>query len=214
MFRAYKLSLLSIIIPFMFSGCTFETWIGDLWKNYKLYVIGGILILLTLIALLIKTVGKGKDEEEVELDTEDMSGEEFTIEEDIEDSVINKAENFNTEYIHIDSEKEAQTETEEVSIITSVIVSIKGEQIGKFELSEEGSIVGRDPANSSIIISEPIVSKTHLKISSQDDDFLIEDLNSTNGTYIDGERIEKTVISPNKTIFLGKKGNIAISFTK
>jgi len=214
MLRAYKLSLLTIIIPFMFSGCTFETWIGGLWKNNKYYLIGGIIILLTLFALLIKGLLKNKDEVENEPETEDMSGEEFTIEEDIDEELNEISDNSTTEYLYVEQEQDKEIQEEDRPKISSVIVSVKGEKIGKYEISEHGSIIGRDPAKSAIIISEPIVSKTHLKITPNNAEFEIEDLNSTNGTYIDGKRIDKTVISRNKTVFLGKKGNIAISFTK
>lgn len=43
--------------------------------------------------------------------------------------------------------------------------------------------------NNKIIIKDPYISKNHLKIVEDEGMFFLEDLNSANGTYLNGERI-------------------------
>lgn len=63
--------------------------------------------------------------------------------------------------------------------------------------------VGRDLAND-IIIQEPEVSRFHMRLHQEGDDYLIEDLNSTNGTFVNGERLTAPrVLQIDDTIALG-----------
>lgn len=49
--------------------------------------------------------------------------------------------------------------------------------------------VGRDPAND-IVIEHPLASRRHARFERDENGYLIRDLDSTNGTYVNGERIE------------------------
>lgn len=57
-----------------------------------------------------------------------------------------------------------------------------------FDLKRGAIHIGRSPDND-IQIQDYSVSRKHLKIFRRDDKFLIEDLKSTNGTLLNGERI-------------------------
>ncbi|NMB08245.1 MAG: FHA domain-containing protein [Tissierellia bacterium] len=47
--------------------------------------------------------------------------------------------------------------------------------------------------NNEIVLKDPYISKNHLKIVEDEGVFFIEDLNSANGTYLNGERIMDVV---------------------
>jgi len=49
--------------------------------------------------------------------------------------------------------------------------------------------LGRDPAND-IVIDHPLASRRHARLERDENGYLIRDLDSTNGTYVNGERIE------------------------
>ena len=55
--------------------------------------------------------------------------------------------------------------------------------------------IGKADTND-VIVNDPTVSRSHAQISQIDKDtYLIEDLDSTNGTYVNGYRIKKSTIS-------------------
>src|SRR3954452_1896334 len=51
------------------------------------------------------------------------------------------------------------------------------------------SVIGRDPS-SGIVLDDPEASRRHASLSAEDDGLTIEDLGSTTGTYVAGERIQ------------------------
>ncbi|MGI9509272.1 MAG: FHA domain-containing protein [Geminicoccaceae bacterium] len=52
-----------------------------------------------------------------------------------------------------------------------------------------GIVVGRHPALSDVVIGDPSISKRHCRFSLADGELVIEDLNSMNGTWIEGEQV-------------------------
>jgi predicted component of type VI protein secretion system len=57
-----------------------------------------------------------------------------------------------------------------------------------YELDRTEVAIGRDIAND-IVINDAEVSRKHARLTLEADRYRIEDLNSTNGTYIDGQRL-------------------------
>ncbi|MBN2548156.1 MAG: FHA domain-containing protein [Anaerolineales bacterium] len=65
--------------------------------------------------------------------------------------------------------------------------------LGKFDLSQQTQvIIGRDP-NSYLPLNHPAVSFRHAMVYKQDSNLMVRDLNSTNGTFINGQRITQPV---------------------
>lgn len=55
-----------------------------------------------------------------------------------------------------------------------------------------------------LVIHNPTISQHHARIYTYLGASYIEDLDSTNGTYIDGKRVNKHVLKPGNVIKLGK----------
>jgi pSer/pThr/pTyr-binding forkhead associated (FHA) protein len=69
------------------------------------------------------------------------------------------------------------------------LVMSQGPQPGQtFVLDQDSLTVGRDPHND-ISISDPQISRQHARIVRRGDQMVIEDMGSTNGTYINGLRL-------------------------
>jgi len=70
------------------------------------------------------------------------------------------------------------------------------------ELNVDRTTIGRVEDNM-FQIAEPSVSSHHCEVHLRGNDVLIRDLNSTNGTFINNERITESVLKPGQTLRLG-----------
>ncbi|MCK6500228.1 MAG: FHA domain-containing protein [Nitrospira sp.] len=70
------------------------------------------------------------------------------------------------------------------------------------ELNVERTTVGRVEDNT-FPITEPSVSSHHCEILLKGSDVVVKDLNSTNGTFINGERITEAPLKAGQTLRLG-----------
>jgi pSer/pThr/pTyr-binding forkhead associated (FHA) protein len=70
------------------------------------------------------------------------------------------------------------------------------------ELTAERTTVGRVEENA-FQIAEPSVSSRHAEILLRGSDIVVKDLGSTNGTFINGEKITEAVLKPGQTLRLG-----------
>jgi serine/threonine protein kinase len=71
-------------------------------------------------------------------------------------------------------------------------------------------VIGRG-AEADILIETPLISRAHARLTIRDRDCLIEDLGSSNGTFIDGERIGAvTVLRPEERVRLGPSVTLEI----
>ena len=65
-------------------------------------------------------------------------------------------------------------------------------------------VIGGSP-QCDLVVDSPLVSSRHCQLTQTDDRFVVEDLGSTNGTYVDGVRIvAATPITVGDTITLGR----------
>jgi hypothetical protein len=71
------------------------------------------------------------------------------------------------------------------------------------ELKVEKTTIGRLEDNV-FSLGEPSVSSHHCELVRQGDDFLVRDLNSTNGTFINGEPVKEAVLKPGHILRLGQ----------
>src|SRR4051812_33226651 len=71
------------------------------------------------------------------------------------------------------------------------------------ELNVDKTTIGRVEDNT-FQIADPSVSSHHCEVMLQGTDVLIKDLNSTNGSFINGEKISESVLKPGQTLKLGQ----------
>jgi pSer/pThr/pTyr-binding forkhead associated (FHA) protein len=87
--------------------------------------------------------------------------------------------------------------------MAKIILSFDGATVKEIELDQEIVTIGRKPDND-IHIDNLAVSGTHAKILTILNDSFIEDLNSTNGTLINGNKITKHALANGDKIMIGK----------
>lgn len=76
-----------------------------------------------------------------------------------------------------------------------------GEQL---KLRASSNVVGRDGQRSGILVEESSVSGEHAKIRWENGVFIIYDLASTNGTFVNGRRVEKQRLMDGDIVGLGR----------
>ncbi|MBM3150860.1 MAG: FHA domain-containing protein [Chloroflexi bacterium] len=91
------------------------------------------------------------------------------------------------------------------------IVMRSGPNAGRtYPLEVNEAVIGRDTANF-ISINDAEVSRKHAKLTRLDQGYAIEDLGSTNGTFINGQRIvARHALRPGDLISLGE--NITMNY--
>lgn len=84
-----------------------------------------------------------------------------------------------------------------------LILSMDGLVLKEIILDKERIAIGRKPIND-IQIDNLAISGQHALITTILDDSFLEDQNSTNGTYVNGQPVKKCVLHHNDIIELGK----------
>ncbi len=84
-----------------------------------------------------------------------------------------------------------------------MIVSIDGVVIKEVQLTKERTTLGRRPYND-IVIDNLAVSGEHAVFHMQGEDVEVEDLGSTNGTYVNGKAAKRQPLRNGDTIEVGK----------
>jgi pSer/pThr/pTyr-binding forkhead associated (FHA) protein len=84
-----------------------------------------------------------------------------------------------------------------------LVVSLDGVVIKEVQITKEKTSLGRRPYND-IVIDNLAVSGEHAVLQLVGSDVFIEDLNSTNGTYINGRAVKKQLLQHNDTVEIGK----------
>ncbi len=72
----------------------------------------------------------------------------------------------------------------------------------EYSLQTEPITIGRSP-QSSICIDNPAVSFSHTKIYFKDGNYVVEDLNSLNGTFVNGKRVTQAVLRGGDLVEVG-----------
>ena len=87
----------------------------------------------------------------------------------------------------------------------TMIQMLTGRSAGsKLDLGDKKEIVIGRAASSDLVISDEFASNMHAKLVLVGEEWVLQDLNSTNGTYLDGKKVSTPVtMSPGATVRIG-----------
>jgi pSer/pThr/pTyr-binding forkhead associated (FHA) protein len=87
---------------------------------------------------------------------------------------------------------------------TALLVVLRGPNTGaRFLLDADQVSTGRHP-DSDIFLDDVTVSRTHATFRREGDDFIVQDVGSLNGTYVNRERIEEATLKTGDEVQIGK----------
>ena len=84
-----------------------------------------------------------------------------------------------------------------------IILKFKELLLKDFSLQDGGKTIGRAPAND-IVLENLLVSGHHARIDQAGGDYILTDLQSKNGTYVNGARITSAKLKHGDQILVGK----------
>ncbi len=84
-----------------------------------------------------------------------------------------------------------------------MIVSIDGVVIREVQVTKDRTSVGRRPYND-LVIDNLAVSGEHAVLQMSGNEVYLEDLNSTNGTFVNGKAVKKQLLNDSDTVEIGK----------
>lgn len=87
--------------------------------------------------------------------------------------------------------------------MAKLVLSLQGRVLSEFPVDKEHITIGRKPDND-IHIDNLAVSSHHAVLHTLFNQVFLEDLESTNGTFINGERITKRAIKDGDAMLIGK----------
>src|ERR1700704_2951431 len=87
--------------------------------------------------------------------------------------------------------------------MASVIVIFGGKEEKTYQLDRSRLVVGREP-KCEIQIDNLGISREHCAFSQRGEAYLVQDLNSSNGTYVNGRKITEHFLNHDDEIIIGK----------
>lgn len=85
----------------------------------------------------------------------------------------------------------------------SKLVVVAGPHAGQSFVLQAGLIFGRDPGNSGALPADSKASRRHAQLVGDGSGVALEDLGSTNGTFVNGQRITRVALAPGDQIVIG-----------
>jgi diguanylate cyclase (GGDEF)-like protein len=83
-----------------------------------------------------------------------------------------------------------------------VLVVLAGNEVGQRLVVDQTLLIGRDP-QAAVTLTDGLVSWHHARIEDRGDSWAVVDLDSTNGTAVNGERVRDCVLKPNDKVIVG-----------
>jgi hypothetical protein len=87
---------------------------------------------------------------------------------------------------------------------TACLVAVSGRDQGRhFEISSDDVLIGRHPTLATFVMDDPTISAQHARIRYEDGHYLLVDLDSTNGTFVNRQRVKTQVLADQDRIRFG-----------
>lgn len=87
---------------------------------------------------------------------------------------------------------------------TGLLVVVRGPNAGsRYLLDRDSTTVGRHP-DSHVFLDDVTVSRHHARIDKEDDQFVLHDLGSLNGTYLGGQRVDRRPLRSGDELQVGR----------
>ncbi len=121
-----------------------------------------------------------------------------------EDEDYGSQENAHHENVHRENITDLLNLDSSSRRINYILEVLLGPDSGKtFPLERESYHIGRH-SQCEIVLLDPEVSRRHLRIRKEGEDWIIDDLGSTNGTFLNGQPINKEKVSLGDRIKMGQ----------
>jgi pSer/pThr/pTyr-binding forkhead associated (FHA) protein len=102
------------------------------------------------------------------------------------------------------AEKDQETTKNIIKLPPSLIVDEGSPDFGVYPLMEDETTLGRSPDSDIQLLHDRTISRLHLKVIKTDSGFRIKDLNSANGTFLNGKKITELDLRDNDLIQIGQ----------
>ncbi len=87
----------------------------------------------------------------------------------------------------------------------TLTLSTRG-QLGKsYPIGEKGLVIGREPSQCDIVIPDANVSRVHTWVTVEKNEVVVIDRGSTNGTFVNNNKVEKAKLKSGDVIQMGQK---------
>ncbi len=180
----------------------------------NLIILAGLAFFALGMSLILMSIYKNKKQSaeivenfEVLDEPEEIIEEPEETAEEFEEEIIEEPEEIIEEPVEIIEETEEVIEEpeEEIDNSTKARITLAGTNNSDFIMHEftDSITIGRRDTND-IVISNSAVSGVHCKITFEDGKLYLTDLDSTNGTLINGEPVVNTEINSGDLIILGQ----------
>ncbi len=87
--------------------------------------------------------------------------------------------------------------------LPAISITLNAKEVDRKVLDQEIIAIGRDMDND-IVINNLAVSRCHAIITVLDDKIVVKDMASSNGTFINGKKIEESVLNAGDLMLIGK----------
>jgi hypothetical protein len=84
------------------------------------------------------------------------------------------------------------------------IVPIQGPQRGELFALSPQTVIGKDPATCTIVLQDGFMSGKHAEIKAEGGLWVLTDLKSTNGTFVNDKKVDKHELVDNDVVTFGK----------